>query len=94
MYHQKLGKEGTGRNTEPTLDENKVLVKYCLFSAKLSNPLSVAQIRGFAWAIIKTSSRKSQFRSTSGGTWKWWLRFGKRQPEVTLRKPDNLGRGW
>ena len=67
----KFGKVGAGCNTELTPDEEEVLVKYCLFMASSSYPLSVAHIKAFTWAIVKKSSRESRFSSTSGPTWKW-----------------------
>ena len=66
----KFGKEGPGRNSELTHDEEQVLVKYCLLTAKMSQPLSVAHIKAFAWAIAKKSSRKSRFNETAGPGWK------------------------
>ena len=90
----KFRKVGAGRNTELTPDEEEVLVKYCLFMANSSYPLSAAHMKAFAWAIVKKSSQKSRFSSTSGPTWEWWWGFQKRHPEITLRKPDNFGRGW
>ena len=90
----KFGKEGAGRNSELTHDEEQVLVHYCLFMAKMSQPLSVAHIKAFVWAIAKKSSRKSRFNETAGPGWKWWKGFHNRHPEITLRKPDNLDRGW
>ena len=89
----KFRKVGAGRDTELTADEEEVLVKYCLFMANSSYPLSVAHIKAFAWAIVKKSSRESRFSSTSEPTWKWWRGFRKRHPEVTLSKPDNFDRG-
>ena len=68
----KFRKAGAGCNTELTPEEEKFLVKYCLFMANSSYPLSVAHIKAFAWAIFKKSSQKSRFSSTSGPTWKWW----------------------
>ena len=67
----KFGREGAGRNSELTHDEEQVLVNYCLFMAKISQPLSVAHIKAFAWAIAKKSSRKSRFNETAGPGWKW-----------------------
>ena len=76
------------------LVEEQVLVNYCLFMAKMTQPLSVAHIKAFAWAIAKKSSRKSQFNETTGPGWKWWKGFRNRHPKITLRKPDNLDHGW
>ena len=56
----KFGKEGACCNTELTPDEEQVLINYCLFMAKSSYPLSVSQIKAFAWAIVCKSARKSQ----------------------------------
>ena len=50
----KFGKEGAGRNTELTPEEEQVLVKDCLFMAKSSDPLSVSHIKAFAWAIYSS----------------------------------------
>ena len=55
----KFGKEGAVCNTELTPDEEQVLINYCLFMAKSSYPLSVSQIKAFAWAIVRKSARKS-----------------------------------
>ena len=66
----KFRKVGAGRNTELTPDEEEVPIKYCLFMANSSYPLSVAHIKAFVWTIVKKSSRKSRFSSTSGPTWK------------------------
>ena len=59
----------------------------------MSQPLSVALIKAFAWAIAKKSSRKSRFNETTGPGWKWWKGFRNRHPQITLRKPGNLDRG-
>ena len=91
--NRKFGKEEAGRNLELTHDEEQVLVNYCLFMAKMSQPLSVAHIKTFAWAIAKKSSRKSRFNETAGPGWKWRKGFRNRHLEITLRKPDNLDRG-
>ena len=89
----KFPKEGTGRNSELTPDEEEVLVNYCLFMGKMSQPLTASHIKAFAWAIAKKNSRKSRFNETSGPGWKWWRGFRWRHPEISLREPDNLDRG-
>ena len=62
---RKFGKVGAGRNTEQTPEEEEVLVKQCLLMASSSYSLSIAHIKAFAWAIVKKSSQKSRFSSTS-----------------------------
>ena len=91
----KFSKEGASRNSELTPDEEEVqlLVSYCLFMGKMSQPLTTSHIKAFAWAITKKSSRKSIFNETSGPGWKWWRGFRWSHPEILLRKLDNLDRG-
>ena len=56
-------------------------------------PLTVSQIRGFAWTIALRSHRAWQFSNT-GPSRRWWDGFKRRyQDELALRKPDNLDRG-
>ena len=56
--------------------------------AKRCFPLSIVN-----WAIVKKSGRKGQFVD-SGPSEKWWRGFKKRhQAAITLRTPDNRGRG-
>ena len=71
----KFSKEGAGRNSELTPDEEEVLVNYCIFMGKMNQRLTISHIEAFAWAIVKKSSRKSRFNETSGPGWKWWQGF-------------------
>ena len=89
----KFLKEGAGRNSELTPDEEEVLVNYCFFMGKMNQRLTVSHIKPFAWAIVKKSSRKSRFNETSGPGWKWWRGFRCRHLEISLHKSDNLDRG-
>ena len=71
----KFSKEGAGRNSELTPDEEEVLVNYCIFMGKMNQRLTISHIEAFAWAIVKKSSRKSRFNETSEPGWKWWQGF-------------------
>ena len=55
-------KEGSGRTSELTPEEEDALVKYIKYMATLSHPLSLAQIKAFAWAIVKKSNRTTRFK--------------------------------
>ena len=82
-----------GAQTTLTGEEEGYLVNYIQYMAKRCFPLSISQIRGFAWAIVLRSDRRKQF-TNSGPTEKWWRGFKKRnQASITLRTPDNLDRG-
>ena len=90
----KFTKAGGGHATELTVEEENVLINYIKFMAKSSHPISVIQIKAFAWAIVKKSGRPSRFNEDNGPSWKWWRGFKKRHhAEITLRKPNNLDRG-
>ena len=71
-------KEGSGRCSELTPDEEDALLKYIKYMASCSHPLSVAQIKAFAWAIIKKSNRPTRFNEENGPGWTWWKFFKRR----------------
>ena len=82
-----------GPSTILTAEEEGYLVIYIQYMAKRCFPLSITQIRGFAWAIVMKSGRTKQFKG-SGPSEKWWRGFKNRHAnEITLRNPDNLDRG-
>ena len=86
----KYTKVGSGRKTELTEDEERILVDYCMFMAKCSNPLTVLVVKAVAWAIVRKSNQPSRFHATNGPSWKWWQGFKKIHPEIFFKKPDNL----
>ena len=91
---QRYDRQGGGRPSELTPEEEKILVDYVTFMAKCSHPLSVAQIKAYAWAIVTKSGRPSRFNPETGPSWRWWGLFKKRHHQaITLLKPDNLDRG-
>ena len=53
-------KVGAEPNTDLPSEEDQVLVSYCLYMAKLSDPLSVDHIKAFVWAILKKVAAKGQ----------------------------------
>lgn len=83
-----------GRKTELTAEEEKCLVDYIKYMASISQPLTIAAIKVFAWAISNRSGKPSRFNKNTGPGHTWWRSFRKRlRDEITLRQPDSLDRG-
>ena len=81
-----------GASTVLTSKDEISLVNYIEYMAQRGFPLSVSQVIGFAWCIAKEHPGARVFNE-SGPTEKWWRGFKKRQPEVSLKRPDPLDRG-
>lgn len=79
-----------GRTALSEEDEN-TLFEYVMYMASIGHPLTVADIKIFAWSVGKRSSNPECF-TENGPSHKWWRGFRKRHPRITLRKPDKLDR--
>ena len=79
-----------GRTTLSEEDE-EVLVQYVLYMASIGHPLTVADVKCFAWSVGKRSSNPLCF-TENGPSEKWWRGFKSRHPRITLRKADKLDR--
>ncbi|VDI39220.1 Hypothetical predicted protein [Mytilus galloprovincialis] len=81
-----------GSSTVLTSEDEISLVNYIEYMAQRGFPLSVSQVIGFARCIAKEHPGARVFNEP-GATEKWWRGFKKRQPEISLRRPDPLDRG-
>ncbi|VDI13101.1 Hypothetical predicted protein [Mytilus galloprovincialis] len=81
-----------GASTVLTSEDEISLVNYIEYMAQRGFPRSVSQVIGFAWCIAKEHPGARVFNE-SGPTEKWWRGFKKRQPKISLRRPDPLDRG-
>ncbi|VDI23515.1 Hypothetical predicted protein [Mytilus galloprovincialis] len=81
-----------GASTVLTPEDEISLVNYIEYMAQRGFLLSVSQAIGFALCIAKEHPGARVFNE-SGPTEKWWRGFEKRQPEISLRRPDPLDRG-
>lgn len=89
----KIGIEAKmGANTVLKPEDEISLVHYIEYMAQRGFPLSVSQVKGFAWCIAKEHPNERIFRE-SGPSEKWWRGFKKRHPDIALRRPDQLDRG-
>ena len=85
---------GAGRPSILLDEEEKSLCNYIEYMANRGFPLTINQIKMYAWCIDKKNGR-NKF-GEAGLTEGWWNCFKKRNPEsvkVKLRKPDSLDRG-
>eukprot|EP00111_Clytia_hemisphaerica_P014389 TCONS_00042389-protein len=87
------GSTKIGRPTELTSEEENALIFYILYMASIAHPLTVSQIKLFAWDIAK-KHKNTRFNKTNGPTDTWWSKFKNRHKEsLTLRVADKLDRG-
>lgn len=81
-----------GRPTELTSEEEEALVYYIHYMASIAYPLTITQIKIFAWDIAKKHGG-TRFNETNGPGDTWWSKFKKRHiGAITLRVADNLDR--
>lgn len=68
------GTHSNSRGKPKTLtDEEEIaLVNYITYMDSQCFPLTIIQIRAFAWEIAVRSGRKIQFKDETGPTEKWW----------------------
>ena len=52
---------GAGRPSQVYKEDEEVLVNYIEFMAKSGHPLSIAQIKAFAWAIDRQYNNESRY---------------------------------
>ena len=93
-YHKKVKEDTSGGGRPPALSQEheKDLCGYIEYMAQRGFPLTIHQIKMYAWAIYKLKGEK-RF-GEQGPTIAWWLGFKARHPEsVKLRKADSLDRG-
>ena len=53
-----------GRPTLLTPDEEKNLINYIHYMAEHAFPLTIQQIKGFAWQVVVAGGRAAQFKNT------------------------------
>lgn len=80
-----------GGKTALSIEDENALVGYVLYMASIGNPLTVSDVKVFAWSIGKRSSNPTCF-TENGPSEKWWRGFKTRHPRLTVRKPDKLDR--
>ncbi len=82
-----------GRPTELTSEEESALIYYIQYMASIAAPLTVNQIKIFAWDIAK-KHRGTGFNKDEGPGDTWWNCFKKRHhKDITIRVADTLDRG-
>ena len=87
----RLHQQTYGGKTALSEEDEAALFDYVMYMASIAHPLSVSDVKMFAWSIAKRSSNPSCF-SENGPSDKWWRGFKNRHPRITLRKPDKLER--
>ncbi len=80
-----------GGTTALSGEDEEALVQYILYMASIGHPLTVADVKCFAWSVGKRSSNPLCF-TENGPSDKWWRGFKRRHPRITLRKADKLDR--
>ena len=80
-----------GGTTALSGEDEEALVQYILYMASIGHPLTVPEVKCFAWSVGKRSSNPLCF-SENGPSDKWWRGFKRRHLRITLRKPDKLDR--
>ena len=79
-----------GRTALSAEDEN-TLFEYVMYMASIGHPLTVADVKVFAWSVGKRSTNPECF-TENGPSDKWWRGFKNRHRRITLRKADKLDR--
>ena len=69
--------------------EDKALCNYLVYMAERGSPLTRSMMV-FTWAIALCSGNGSCFNPELGPGEHWWTGFRKWNPELTLRKVDQL----
>ena len=90
--NKRWNSDKVGHPTKLTPEEESSLKKYIFYMASHAFPLSIKQIKGFAWPILIRSGHEKQFKE-GGPTEKWWRGFKKRHPDLSLRTLNSLDRG-
>ena len=80
-----------GKKTALSSEDEEILVGYINYMASINHPLSVSDIKIFAWSVGKRSSDPDCF-GKNGPTHKWWRGFRDRHPRLRSRKADRLDR--
>lgn len=81
-----------GASTYLSAEDETSLCNYIDYMAKRGFPLTISDIKGFAFSIAKERGHADTFEK-DGPSRKWWRGFKKRHPEFGLRRTDALDRG-
>jgi len=81
-----------GKQTYLSADDELSLCHYIDYMAKRGFPLSITDVKGFAFSIAKERGHADTFEKDGPGR-KWWRGFKKRHPEFGLRRTDSLDKG-
>ena len=73
-------------------EDEHALVRYAAYMANNRYPVSRSQVIGLAWAIALQHGKEC-FNQSTGPSLHWWRGFKRRNPGLTLRKPESVDQG-
>ena len=87
-----------GGKTIFTYQQEKILCKRILYAAERGFPMTISNIRFAAYEYAHTLDRRRKLNSSVPNNWQknkrasldWWESFRKRNPDLSLRKPEGL----
>lgn len=93
LENQNDSRHRAGHSTILSHEQETELVSYILQQQRNGFPMSVDDARKLAYQYCSVNEIPHMFNESKKiAGWKWWMKFRGRNPQVTLRKAENLSR--